>query len=138
MPFISVTRLKVRSLRYLPSFLWQTLKVASQARHSPGFLGGRILREANNVFWTVTAWEDEEAIRSALRNRLHTDGVKRFHTEDFLGSFGSGIFTAHRVGPVWMRCSSCAQVMKQDQTDGNSNCNSKGKYNEGKYNAARI
>lgn len=63
MPFISVTRLRVRSLRFLLSFLWQTLKVARQAQHSSHFLGGRILREAKNIFWTVTAWEDEAAMR---------------------------------------------------------------------------
>jgi hypothetical protein len=71
MPFISVTRLKVRSLRYLPSFLWQTFKVASQTRRSPQFLGGRVLREANNVFWTLTAWEDEEAMRVFRQQGAH-------------------------------------------------------------------
>ena len=50
MPFISVTRLSVRSLRFLLSFLWQTLKVARQAQHSSHFLSGRILREAKNTF----------------------------------------------------------------------------------------
>jgi hypothetical protein len=55
MPFISVTRLRVRSARYLLSMLWQTLKVARQAEHTSHFLGGRILREAKNAFWTLTA-----------------------------------------------------------------------------------
>jgi len=71
MPFISVTRLRVRSLRYLLSFLWQTFKVARQAQHSSHFLGGRILREPGNIFWTVTAWEEEPAMRGFRQHGAH-------------------------------------------------------------------
>jgi steroid delta-isomerase-like uncharacterized protein len=88
---------------------------------APGFISV-VTGGIGSRLFTIAAWESEEAIRSALRNRLHTDGIKRFHTEDFLGSFGSGIYTAHRLGPVWVRCTSCARVMEQGQTDGNCTC----------------
>ena len=74
MPFISVTRLRVRSLRYLLQFVWQALKSARQAERASGFLGGRLLREAKNTFWTMTAWEDEMAMR-AYRNAGAHRGV---------------------------------------------------------------
>lgn len=77
MTFISVTRLRVRSLRYMLSFLWQTLKVARQAQHSHHFLGGRILREARNTFWTVTSWEDEEAMRAFRQDGAHGRVMRR-------------------------------------------------------------
>jgi hypothetical protein len=67
MPFISLTRLRVRSWWYLPQFVWQALKTGRQAERSNGFVGGKLLREAKNTFWTVTAWEDEAAMR-AYRN----------------------------------------------------------------------
>jgi steroid delta-isomerase-like uncharacterized protein len=73
--------------------------------------------------FTIAAWEDEHAIRSALRNGVHAGGVKRFYTEDFLGSFGSGIFTLHRVGPVWVRCTSCGRLNECERADGNGDCN---------------
>ena len=38
----------------------------------PGFLGGRLLRNARNVFWTITAWED-----AAAMNRYRTAGAHR-------------------------------------------------------------
>jgi len=67
MPFVSLTRLRVRSLRYLLQFVWQALKTGRQAETSAGFLGGRLLRESKNTFWTITAWEHEAAMR-AYRN----------------------------------------------------------------------
>jgi hypothetical protein len=67
MSFISVTRLRVRAWRYLLQFTWQALKTAKQAERAPGFIGGKLLKEAHNAFWTVTAWEDEAAMR-AYRN----------------------------------------------------------------------
>jgi Antibiotic biosynthesis monooxygenase len=64
MIFISVTRLRVRSLRYLLQFIWYVLLTTRQAQNSTGFLSGKLLREARNTFWTVTAWEDEAAMRA--------------------------------------------------------------------------
>jgi hypothetical protein len=60
--FVSVTRLRVRSVRYLPLFFWRALKTARQAERTSGFLGGGLLVEAKRVFWTVTAWEDSSAM----------------------------------------------------------------------------
>lgn len=62
MALVSVTRLRVRSARYLPLFLWKALKTARQAERTSGFLGGRLLVEAKTVFWTLTAWEDSSAM----------------------------------------------------------------------------
>ncbi len=64
MPLISVTRLRVRSIRYLLQFVWQALASGRQAERAPGFLGGRIVREARNTFWTVTAWNDIAAMKA--------------------------------------------------------------------------
>jgi hypothetical protein len=55
MVFVSVTRLRVRSVGYLLQFGWQTLKSARQVESTPGFFGGRLLRNAKNAFWTMTA-----------------------------------------------------------------------------------
>jgi hypothetical protein len=64
MALISVTRLRVRSWGYFPQFAWQSLKSARQAERSAGFLGGRLLRNPQNAFWTMTAWQDETAMNA--------------------------------------------------------------------------
>lgn len=74
MTFVSVTRLRVRSARYLPLFFWTALRTARQAERTSGFLGGRLLVEAKKVFWTVTAWEDGSAM-SVFRTQGAHGGV---------------------------------------------------------------
>jgi Domain of unknown function (DUF3291) len=64
MPLISVTRLRVRSWGYVPQFAWQSLKSARQAERSTGFLGGRLLRNPQNAFWTMTVWKDDAAMNA--------------------------------------------------------------------------
>lgn len=71
MPFVSVTRLRVRSWRFMPQFVWQALKTAKQAERADGFVGGRLLREAKNTFWTLTAWEDEAKMRAYRNGGAH-------------------------------------------------------------------
>ncbi len=71
MVFISLTRLRVRSLRYLLQFVWAALKSARQAESTPGFIDGKLLREARNTFWTITAWEDESAMRAYRNHGTH-------------------------------------------------------------------
>ncbi len=71
MPFVSVTRLRVRSWRYIPQFVWHALKTARQAERTDGFVGGKVLREARNTFWTLTAWEDEAKMRAYRNGGAH-------------------------------------------------------------------
>jgi hypothetical protein len=71
MALISVTRLRIRSFIYLPQFLWDTFKSVRQVERSSGFLGGRLLVNAKNVFWTMTAWKDEAAMNAYRISGAH-------------------------------------------------------------------
>ncbi len=62
MPIVSVTRLRIRSIFYLPAFIPQTIRSIRQAEVASGFLGGRVMREARNAFWTMTMWQDAESM----------------------------------------------------------------------------
>src|ERR1044071_935306 len=63
MVFISVTRLRIRSIFYFPQFIWYAL--------ASGFLGGRLVRESGNIFWTLTMWVDEAAMRAYRSSGAH-------------------------------------------------------------------
>ena len=67
----SVTRLRVRLVRYLPSFLWKTFLAQRQVMRAPGFLGGRLLIDAGRTFWTLTGWESEQAMKGFRGSGAH-------------------------------------------------------------------
>ena len=72
MPFVSLTRLRIRSLLYMPQFDWRVFHSVRQTERSAGFLGGKVLQEARNTFWTMTAWENESSM-----NAFRTSGAHR-------------------------------------------------------------
>ncbi|MFZ0734922.1 MAG: DUF3291 domain-containing protein [Candidatus Sulfotelmatobacter sp.] len=67
----SVTRLRVRSLRFLPAFLWHTFKSQRQVTRAAGFCGGRLLVDSHWTFWTLTVWENEQAMRKFRGSGAH-------------------------------------------------------------------
>lgn len=75
--FASVTRLRVRSLRYVPAFLWITFLSQRQVARAPGFLGGRLLMDAGWTFWTLTTWESERAMKAFRGAEPHARAMPR-------------------------------------------------------------
>ena len=62
MVFVSVTRLRVRSILFFPQFVWYAVRSRSQSEGAPGLISGAVMREARNAFWTLTVWESEAAM----------------------------------------------------------------------------
>jgi heme-degrading monooxygenase HmoA len=71
MPFVSITRLRVRSWRYLPTFFVAAFRSALQARGAEGNLAFSILRDARDTFWTRSVWTDEAAMRAFVTTGTH-------------------------------------------------------------------
>lgn len=71
MIFISITRLRLRSLRFLPEFAIRSLRSTRQIRRSPGFLAGRFATEGLRGFWTITAWSEDAAMRHYRNSEDH-------------------------------------------------------------------
>jgi hypothetical protein len=71
MPLASITRLRVRSIRYFPEFLWRAFASARQARKSPGCIFADIRREVKLTFWTRTLWRDEQSMRTFMTTGAH-------------------------------------------------------------------
>jgi hypothetical protein len=70
-PFVSVTRLRVRSFRYLPVFLIGAFRSARQAKNASGNLAVSLLSDANFTFWTRTLWNDERSMRAFMLAGAH-------------------------------------------------------------------
>lgn len=76
MPLVSITRLRVRSWRFLPMFVIQSFRAAQQARSTQGNLSVSLLRQPQWAFWTRTVWTSEEAMRGYMISGVHR-GVMR-------------------------------------------------------------
>ena len=71
MPHISITRLRLRSLRFLPAFLREVETIVAQVKKSAGYQGGGLLLEGRMVFWTRSAWDSLEAMKAFRDSDAH-------------------------------------------------------------------
>lgn len=77
MALISVTRLRLASIRYLPGFAWYAVRSVQQARRSPGFRGVRLLADRRLTFWTATAWDDLASMKGYRSAGPHRAAMPR-------------------------------------------------------------
>jgi heme-degrading monooxygenase HmoA len=71
MPVIVVTRLRLRDPAFFDEFLGRAMAVTEQARNSDGNLGADVLAEANNTYWTRTAWQDRDKMHGFVGTEPH-------------------------------------------------------------------
>ena len=77
MPFVSITRLRVRSIRFLPFFALYAFRSLRQAKTSLGFQCGSLLADRDWTFWTMTAWESQESMRGFMMTGSHRTAMPR-------------------------------------------------------------
>jgi hypothetical protein len=77
MPFVSVTRLRVRSWIFLPAFLLRSLRIGQQAKKAPGNLGAKVLNDRRRTFWTCTSWESEAAMKAFMLTPPHGPAMRK-------------------------------------------------------------
>ncbi len=71
MPWISLTRLRLRAWRFVPGFAWHAYRSSRQVSKAAGYLDGGLLNDRKLTFWTVTAWTDEAAMRAYVLSGDH-------------------------------------------------------------------
>ena len=71
MTFVSITRLRIRSWRFMPAFAVETVRTLAQVKRADGFVGGSLLPDRRLTFWTMTLWRDAAAMRAYLVSGAH-------------------------------------------------------------------
>jgi len=69
--------------------------------------------------FTVTAWEDEAAMKRAL-GKHHATAMKEIFGENFVASVWTSVWTPTRVNRIWVRCPSCGSL--EDVSDDHKSC----------------
>ena len=77
MSVVSITRLRVRSWRFAPAFLFTALRIGAQARKAEGSLGAKIFRDGRNTFWTCTCWDSEASMKAFMHARPHGPAMRK-------------------------------------------------------------
>ena len=71
MPIIVVTRLRLRDPALLDEFFTDAVAAIEQATKADGNLGADALADANNAWWSVSAWQDRDRMRAFVGSEPH-------------------------------------------------------------------
>ncbi len=77
MAFVSITRLRIRSVWFMPPFLLQTQRAIGQARSASGFIDGSLLRDRDRTFWTMTLWQQQRDMRAYIASGPHLSAMPK-------------------------------------------------------------
>lgn len=69
--FVSLTRLRVRSIRFMPLFAVDAIRTRAQVRRAEGFVTGKLLPDREWTFWTMTAWDSQASMRHYITTGAH-------------------------------------------------------------------
>ena len=73
----AVTRLRLRSWRFLIPFVIQASRARKQAANSLGCHGVVTRKTRGLAFWTLSLWEDEARLSAFLTGSPHRDGMPK-------------------------------------------------------------
>ena len=71
MPVIVVTRLRLKDPALLDEFFTDAVVAIEQAQKAEGNLGADALADANNAWWSVSAWGDRPTMQAFVHNQPH-------------------------------------------------------------------
>jgi len=77
MAVIVVTRLRLKDPALFDEFFASAVAVVEQAQNSEGNLGADVLAEANNTYWTRTAWEGHDSMNAFVGGPPHLQTMSR-------------------------------------------------------------
>jgi hypothetical protein len=77
MPVIVVTRLRLKDPALFNEFFASAVAVVEQAQNSEGNLGADVLAEANNTYWTRTAWQERDLMNAFAGSEPHLHTMSR-------------------------------------------------------------
>ncbi|MCT7657700.1 DUF3291 domain-containing protein [Mycobacterium deserti] len=95
------SRFELKKRRDVPMFLVAALRVRQQMLASPGVIGVSLIAQPlRKTFYTLSAWQDRQALDSAVATAPHAETMARFRTK-----MASSVFTFWRVSdgrrPEW-------------------------------------
>jgi steroid delta-isomerase-like uncharacterized protein len=118
---VSLTWIDVRSEQEADQVKLTAAAIGAELTGEPGFISWLGL-EIGSRLYTITAWEDADAVAALMRNATHKEAIKQFFNADLGAAAATGVWRVHHLNPVRVRCASCGQMTVPAQCDGACNC----------------
>ncbi len=77
MVFVSLTRLRLRSVRFVPGFMLHASRSTRQIKQAAGFQAGAVLADRQWTFWTISAWDSGESMRRYMTTGGHKQAMPK-------------------------------------------------------------
>ena len=77
MAVIVVTRLRLKDPAFFDEFFASAVAIVEQAQSSEGNLAADVLAEANNTYWTRTAWRERDLMNTFVASEPHLSTMGR-------------------------------------------------------------
>ena len=77
MVFVSITRLRIRSWRFMLAFFLDTMRTRAQVSQAEGFVTGSLLADRQRTFWTMTLWRDQAAMKRYMTSGPHLKAMPK-------------------------------------------------------------
>lgn len=77
MYFVSVTRLRLKSLIYFPGMVRANSAVSKQLVVTPGFVAGKELIDKGLIFWTITVWQGDADMKVFRNSEAHRKAMQK-------------------------------------------------------------
>jgi steroid delta-isomerase-like uncharacterized protein len=118
---VSLTWLDVRSEQEADQVKLTAAAIAAEMTGEPGFIGWLAV-EIGRRLYTITAWDDADAVHALMRSTTHKEAVRQFFSEDLGAAAATGVWRVHHLNPVRVRCLSCGQMTDPAGANGACDC----------------
>ena len=77
MPFVAITRVRVRARRFLPVLVLHLVRAGLQERRADGSLSVDLLREARGTFWLRSVWTTDASMQAFMQSDARRRVMRR-------------------------------------------------------------
>lgn len=100
----SLTRLRLRSVRFLPGFFLYAQRSRQEMQQASGFLEGRLLADKHLTFWTFSFWSDAEAMKAWRGAGAHGASMQKLKHWCDEASVARWEVAEGTAAPDWQAC----------------------------------
>ena len=118
---VSLTWVDVRSEQEADQVKLTAAAIAAEMTSEPGFIGWLGV-EIGSRLYTITAWDDADAVNALMRSTTHKEAVRQFFNEDLGAAAATGVWRVHHLNPARVRCLSCGQMTNPAAANGRCYC----------------